>query len=284
MILDTPTGDYEATIECVHKIVEVLETNAGSRCKVGVGSPGAISTVTGLVKNANCIWLLERPFARDLEERLERRIRIDNDANCFIRAETTDGVAKGCAVAVGIVLSSGVGSGLAVNGQTLRGLNSIAGEWGHNPLPWPDEDEFPGSRCYCGKLGCIETFLSGPGFSKRHEALTGDSLSPETIVCRARAGDQRAAASVQLYGRWLTKGLAMIINIIDPDVIVLGGGMSRIADLEQTVGGQLGRWVFSDSVATPILRSRHDHLSSARGAALLWAERVAVDNALRHAK
>ncbi len=271
LVRDTPVGGYGATVEHVNEIVVTLEERAGSRCEVGIGCPGSVSPATGLTKNSNCTWLLNRPFARDLEDRLKRGIRIDNDANCFIRAEVADGAAKGHAVAVGVVLASGVGSGLAVDGRTLCGLNAVAGEWGHNPLPWPNEGERPGDECYCGKRGCIETFLSGPGFVSHHRALAGESLAAEAIVSRSEAGDEKAGMSVKLYAERLAKGLATIINVVDPDVIVLGGGMSKIRGLEQTVRGQLERWVFSDRVATPVLRSHHGDLASARGAAMLWA-------------
>jgi fructokinase len=254
----TPRGDYGATIDAVASLVR--EIGEGT---VGIGIPGALSRVTGLVKNANSTWLIGKPLKRDLEKRIGREVRLENDANCFALSEAVDGAGKGAAVVFGVILGTGVGGGIVVHGKVLTGANAIAGEWGHNPLPAPTPEDLPLRPCYCGRFGCIETYLSGPGLARDHLQLTGTSLEPEEIVS---AGDQAMARYVER----LARGLASVINVLDPDVIVLGGGMSNIACLYTEVPRLWGRYVFSDHVATRFARNAHGDSSGVRGAAWLW--------------
>ena len=264
----TPRDDYRATIEAIAALVSELEAKAGRRAaRIGVGMPGALSPATGLVKNANSTWLIGQPFDRDLETALGRPVRVANDANCFALSEAVDGAAAGAAVVFGVILGTGVGGGIAIDGRPLDGRNAIAGEWGHNPLPWPADDERPGPPCYCGRHGCIETFLSGPGLAADHEAATGERLAPEDI---AAAGSTGAEATMARYEDRLARALAGVINILDPDVIVLGGGLSRIERLYVNVPRLWGPYVFSDRVATELRPPRHGDASGVRGAAWLW--------------
>jgi fructokinase len=267
----TPTGDYDATIAVVCDVVADLEREARATCTVGVGIPGTISPATGLVKNANSTWLIGRPLDRDLARALGRPVRLANDANCFALSEAVDGAAAGARIVFGVILGTGTGGGVVVDGHVLTGANAIAGEWGHNPLPWPTDDERPGPECYCGRRGCIETFLSGPGLSRDHEAATGARLPGPRIVELAGQGDVAARQTLARYVGRLARGLASIVNVLDPDVIVLGGGLSRIADLYDAVPRQWGRWVFSDRVATRLVPPRFGDASGVRGAAWLWA-------------
>jgi fructokinase len=253
----TPRGDYEATIAAVSALVH--EAGKGT---VGVGIPGALSRVTGLVKNANSTWLIGRPLKQDLEKALGREVRIENDANCFALSETVDGAAKGASVVFGVILGTGVGGGIVVHGKVIQGVNAIAGEWGHNPLPLPTLDDVPLPACYCGRAGCIETYLSGPGLARDHEALTGQSLRPEEIVSHEK--------TMARYEERLARALAGVINVLDPDVIVLGGGMSNVARLYTEVPRLWSRYVFSDRVATRLARPVHGDSSGVRGAAWLW--------------
>ncbi len=268
----TPKGDYDATLALVIKLVHELELEIGHRCSVGVAIPGTISAATGRVKNANSTWLIDKPLDRDLARCLERQVRIANDANCFTLSEATDGAAAGAEIVFGVILGTGVGGGIAVHGQLLHGLNAVAGEWGHNPLPWPRDDERPGDRCYCGQSGCIETFLSGSGFARRHFARTGEKLDAASIVARAAVGDSLAVASLELYEDQLARALATLINTIDPNVIVLGGGMSNVERLYDNVPGLWRQWVFSDRVDTRLEPPSHGDSSGVRGAAWLWPE------------
>ena len=254
----TPRGDYSATIASVKALVR--DAGEGS---VGIGIPGAESQATGLIKNANSTWLIGKPLRKDLEAALGRPVRLENDANCFALSEAVDGAGKGAAVVFGVILGTGVGGGIAVDGKIIRGANAIAGEWGHNPLPQPSEQDFPLPPCYCGRAGCIETYLSGPGLSRDHERRTGQRLKPEQIVS---LGDQ----SLERYMERLAKALASIINVLDPDVIVLGGGMSNVARLYTEVPRLWGRHVFSDQVATRLAPPVHGDSSGVRGAAWLW--------------
>jgi len=266
----TPHGDYRATIEAIDALVGDLEAKAGRRAdRIGVGMPGALSPATGLVKNANSTWLIGRPFDRDLEAALGRPVRVANDANCFALSEATDGAAAGVAVVFGVILGTGVGGGIAIGGRPLDGRNAIAGEWGHNPLPRPADGERPGPACYCGRRGCIETFLSGPGLAADHEAATGERRTPEDI---AAAGSAGAEATMARYEERLARALAGVINIIDPDVIVLGGGLSRIERLYANVPRLWAPHVFSDHIATELRPPRHGDASGVRGAAWLWDE------------
>ena len=267
--VDTPRS-YDATVAAIGSLVDAVEQQAGERGTVGVGIPGAIVPDTGLVKNANSVWLIGRPLGRDLETRLSRPIRLENDANCFAISEAADGAAQGAKVVFGVILGTGVGGGIVIDGRCLDGVNLIAGEWGHNPLPWMTPEEYPGPACYCGKRGCIETFLSGPGFAAEFTSETGEDLSPSDIASRAERGDPVAMASVTRYHDRLARGLASVINLLDPDVIVLGGGMSNLPRLAESVSTRLATYVFSDRVATRLVHNKHGDSSGVRGAAWLW--------------
>ncbi|HKT18146.1 MAG TPA: ROK family protein [Stellaceae bacterium] len=270
--IPTPAGHYPATIAAVKELVESSEAALGTRASVGIAIPGAISPATGLVKNANSTCLIGRPFDRDVMAALGRPVRFANDANCFALSEATDGAGQGARVVVGVILGTGVGGGIVVNGQVLTGANAIAGEWGHTPLPWPRDEERPGPLCYCGKHGCIEAFLSGPSLTRDHREAGGESREPAEIVARAAAGEAAAGASLARYLDRLARGLAMAINIIDPDIIVLGGGLGQIAQLYSEVPARWGAYVFSDRVATRLRPPRWGDSSGVRGAAWLWPE------------
>jgi len=256
--IPTPRGDYEATVAAVVSLV--AEAGAGT---VGVGIPGALSRATGRVKNANSTWLIGRSLKEDLERALKREIRLENDANCFALSEAVDGAGQGARVVFGAILGTGVGGGIVVDGRVLTGPNAIAGEWGHNPLPLPSEADLPLPPCYCGRLGCIETYLSGPGLARDHQQITGARLTPEEIV--ALGGE-----SLRRYEERLARALATVINLLDPDVIVLGGGMSNVERLYGEVPRLWGRHVFSDRVTTRLARHAHGDSSGVRGAAWLW--------------
>ncbi len=268
--LDTPVGDYSGTIAMIVAIVAAVEQQIGQGASVGVGMPGAISPATGLVKNANSTWLNGRPLQHDLEAALGRPVRLANDANCFALSEAVDGAAAGARTVFGAILGTGVGGGIAIGGRILAGANAIAGEWGHNPLAWPAPDEVPGPPCWCGRRGCIETFLSGPGLAADHRRHTGQSLDPPAIVDAAGRGDPACSASLVRYSDRLARGLASVINLIDPDAIVLGGGLSAIAALYDEVPRRWARYVFSDRLATRLLAPVHGASSGVRGAAWLW--------------
>lgn len=266
----TPQGDYDETLAVVVGLVQKLETAIGQHCSIGLAIPGAISSATGRVKNANSTWLIDRPLDRDLEALLGRQVRIANDANCFALSEATDGAAASAEVMFGVIIGTGVGGGCVVRGELLHGINSIAGEWGHNPLPWPRDDERPGASCYCGRTGCIETFLSGPGFAHHHAARTGEHLDAPSIVARAKAGETNAMKSMERYEDQLARALATLINTIDPAMIVLGGGMSNVERLYDRVPKIWHQWVFSDRVDTQLIPPVHGDSSGVRGAAWLW--------------
>jgi fructokinase len=265
----TPQGDYFATLHAIENLVHSAESELGQRGSVGIGTPGTISKATGLLKNSNSIHLNGKPVLQDLETLLQRKVMISNDANCFALSEATDGAASGAPVVFGVIIGTGVGAGIVVNGKVLTGPNGIAGEWGHNSLPWPAADELPGPECYCGRKGCIETFLSGPGMMKLHQKDTGEALSPEVIVARAEVGDKACVLSMQHYENRLARSLAHVINILDPDVIVLGGGMSNIERLYSNVPKLWTRWVFSDRVDTRLVKNKFGDSSGVRGAAWL---------------
>jgi fructokinase len=268
----TPPGGYEATIMAIRDLVVALETRSGRRCSVGVGTPGAISPATGLIKNANSTCLIGQPLDKDLARLLDRPVRVANDANCFAVSEATDGAAAGAAVVFGVILGTGVGAGVVVHGRPLTGVHAIAGEWGHNPLPSPFDDERPGPSCYCGRHGCIETWLSGPGLSRQFEAATGRKIDAAAIAATAGAGENDAAAVLERYCHRLARSLGTVINILDPDVIVLGGGLSRIATLYRRVPELWHRFIFSEPghLRTRLLSPRHGDSSGVRGAAWLW--------------
>jgi fructokinase len=254
----TPRDDYGATVRAVADLVK--EAGEGT---VGVGIPGNLSRVTGLVKNANSTWLIGRPLKQDLERALGRAVRLENDANCFALSEAADGAGKGAAVVFGVILGTGVGGGLVAHGKLLGGANGIAGEWGHNPLPAPTPQDLPQPACYCGREGCIETYLSGPGLARDHRQRTGESLTPERIV-----GLQSEA--LYRYIERLARALGSVINVVDPDVIVLGGGLSNVRQLYTEVPRMWHRYVFSDYVDTRLARNAHGDSSGVRGAAWLW--------------
>jgi fructokinase len=267
----SPREDYQATLTTIAEMVAETERQAGGGPgRVGIGMPGTISPATGLVKNANSTWLNGRPFHEDLARALGRPLRLANDANCFAISEATDGAGAGAAIVFGVILGTGVGGGIVIGGQLLGGADGIAGEWGHNPLPWPRDDERPGPGCYCGRAGCIETWLSGPGLSRDHAAHGGEEMAAVDIVAAAAAGTAAAEASLARYEGRLGRALAHVVNILDPHAIVLGGGMSKIARLYDRLPGLLAPYVFSDRVATRILAPRHGDASGVRGAAWLW--------------
>jgi fructokinase len=260
---------YDGTVAAIRALVLAIETETARTGTLGVGIPGTISATTGLVKNANSTWLNGKPFKQDLEAALGRPVEVANDANCFAVSEAVDGAAKGARVVFGVILGTGVGGGLVIDGRALAGINGIAGEWGHNPLPWPAPDELPGPECYCGKRGCIETFLSGPGFERDYASASGQRASAWEIMEAAWSDGAAAAEARRRYEHRLAKALATVINVCDPDVIVLGGGMSNTPGLAERVEALLPRWVFSDSVATRVVPNMHGDSSGVRGAAWL---------------
>ncbi|GAO35127.1 fructokinase [Sulfuricella sp. T08] len=266
----TPQGDYSGTLRAIADLVHQAEAALGQVGTIGIGTPGAISRATGLLKNSNSVHLNGQPIVQDLESLLQRKLRISNDANCFALSEATDGAAAGAAVVFGVIIGTGTGAGIVVNGHALTGANGIAGEWGHNPLPWPEGAELPGPACYCGQHGCIETFLSGPGMMGDHQRVNGKKLDAATISARAAGGDVACDLTLQRYENRLARSLAHVINILDPDIIVLGGGMSNIQRLYKNVPRIWGRFVFSDRVDTRLVRNRFGDSSGVRGAAWLW--------------
>ncbi len=269
----TPREDgYEAIVRAVVDLVAWVEAEVGARGTVGVGTPGAISPATGLLENSNTVCLNGKPLDRDLAAALGREVRLANDADCFALAEATDGAAAGAPTVFGVIVGTGTGGGVVVHRRLLSGPNAIAGEWGHNPLPWPNADELPGPACYCGKHGCIETWLSGPGLAADHARATGERLEPATIAARAQAGDAAAAATLARHVDRMARGLASVIDVLDPHVVVVGGGLSNLEHLYVDVPARWGRYVFSDAVATKLVRARHGDSAGVRGAAWLWPD------------
>ncbi len=266
----TPRFDYQGSIAAIVGLVERLEADTDQRGTVGVGMPGALSPVTGRVKNANSTWLIDTQFDRDLAEALDRPVICVNDANCLAVSEAVDGAAAGAGVVFAAILGTGVGAGIAINGRAHVGGNAIGGEWGHIPLPWARADELPGPDCYCGKTGCLETWVSGTGLQNDYERVVGERPSGAEIVALAESGDAQAEAALARYEDRLARGLAAIITVLDPDVIVFGGGMSNVKRLYSTVPELLPRWVFGGECATPIRRAMHGDSSGVRGAAWLW--------------
>jgi fructokinase len=266
----TPRDDYDGTLTAITALVKEGEKAAGIGCSVGLGIPGAPSRVTGLIKNANSTWLKGRALQRDLEARLGTHVRLANDANCLVASELADGAATGAASVFGVILGTGTGGGLAINGALIEGVNSIAGEWGHNPLPWPQPSELPGELCYCGRSGCIETWLSGPALARDHARLAGEQITGEEVVANASRGNEAAQRTLDRWEARLARALATIINVLDPEVIVIGGGLSSIERLYDRVPSLWSQWVFSDAVSTRLLRARHGDDSGVRGAACLW--------------
>ena len=266
----TPQGDYRGTVCAIAALVESVESELGQRGCVGLGIPGAESAVDGRIKNANSTCLNGQPLRRDLQALLQRDIRIENDANCLALSEAVDGAGSEAQVVFAVILGTGVGGGIVAHGRLLTGANHIAGEWGHNPLPNPEEETFPPARCYCGREGCIETWLSGPGLTADHARHTGRMLDAAAIASRAGQGDADCEAALQRYERRLAKSLAQVINILDPEVIVLGGGLSNLERLYANVPALWAEHVFSDTVRTRLVRNRHGDSSGVRGAAWLW--------------
>lgn len=264
----TPRGDYDGTLAAIAQVVADAESACGEQGTVGVGMPGTISPATGVVKNANSTWLNGRPLHTDLERVLNRPVRLANDANCFALSEATDGAAAGAAVVFGVILGTGTGGGVVINGRTLIGANAIGGEWGHNALPWPDAGEWPGPQCYCGLRGCIETFLSGSGLQSAYAGP--GSPTAEQIGAAAANGEPAAQAAIEIYTVRLAKSLATVINLLDPDTVVLGGGLSNIDSLYRQVPLFWRDWVFSDRVDTRLVRAKYGDASGVRGAAGLW--------------
>jgi len=265
-----PRGSYDDTVRAITALIGALEAAAGEAGTIGVGIPGAVSPATGLIKNANSTWLNGRPLREDLSRALGREVRLANDANCFALSEATDGAAAGAAVVFGVIIGTGTGGAVVVDGGIVVGANAIAGEWGHNPLPAPEDGERPGPPCYCGRSGCIETFLSGPGLARDYIAGGGDDLSAIEIVSRAEAGEARAVRCLERYERRFAKAIASIINVLDPDVVVLGGGLSNITRLYDRVPALWSAFVFSDRIDTRLARATHGDASGVRGAAWLW--------------
>jgi fructokinase len=266
----TPSGDYSATLHTIKSLVDDIESGMNQTGLVGIGTPGAVSPATGLLKNSNSVCMNGKPVFDDISRVLQREVRIANDANCFALSEATDGAAAGADVVFGVIVGTGTGAGIAFRGHVLTGPNAIAGEWGHNPLPWPRDTERPGAACYCGRYGCIETWLSGPGMSRDFQESGGQAVEARQIVALAGSGDAGAAACLQNYADRMARSLAHVINILDPDAIVLGGGMSNIDRLYTRVPELWEQYVFSDRVDTRLLRPKHGDSSGVRGAAWLW--------------
>ncbi len=266
----TPAGDYAGIITAVVALVDAIEAECRTTGSIGIGTPGAISPASGLIKNSNSVCLNGKPLQRDLEQALGRPVRLANDADCFTLSEANAGAAAGAHSVFGVIIGTGTGGGIVIDGSLLTGPNAIVGEWGHNPLPWPQPDELPGPPCYCGKHGCIETFVSGPGMAMDYRMTSGQQLAAVDIAARAAQGDALARATLHRYTDRLARSLAGIINVLDPEVIVLGGGMSNITALYASVPSLWGRYVFSDRVDTRLVPARYGDASGVRGAAWLW--------------
>jgi len=267
--VETPKA-YPSCLAAIHDLVRAADAACDEVGSVGIGIPGTISPVTGLVKNANSTWLIGHPLDKDLEAALDRPIRVTNDANCFALSEAVDGAGKDAAVVFGVILGTGVGGGVVVERKVLGGAQMIGGEWGHNPLPWPTDTERPGGECYCGRYGCIETFLSGPGMERDHEAVAGETLTTHEIVARATAGEGPACATIDRYVERLGRALSTVINVVDPNVVVLGGGMSNVPDLAARAREAIEPHIFTDEVMTRISTNVHGDSGGVRGAAWLW--------------
>jgi len=266
----TPAHSYAQILEAIQALVVVAERDLGMRASVGIGHPGVVSPASGLIKNANSTVLIGKPFGQDLEALLGRPLRLANDANCLALSEAFDGAAAGAHVVFGVIAGTGVGGGIAIDGVPLAGVNAIAGEWGHNPLPWPRPDELPGPPCYCGKRGCIETWLSGPGLAADFARVTGRALDAPQIVAASADGDAEAAGALTRHVERFARGLATVVNVLDPDVIVLGGGLSNVPGLCSEIVELWMDYVFSDVVATRVVTALHGDSSGVLGAARLW--------------
>lgn len=271
----TPHGDYQETLNVIVELVNQAQAHTGQQGTVGIGIPGTLSPQTHLVKNANSVWLNGQPLDQDLTAKLGQPVRLANDANCLAVSEAVDGAAAGAGVVFAVIIGTGCGAGIAIGGRCHAGGNGTAGEWGHNPLPWMDDDELrhrDDVACYCGQRGCIETFISGTGFATDYQRLSGHSLRGSEIVARAVAGDALAEQALCRYEQRLAKSLAHVVNLLDPDVIVLGGGMSNVDRWYQTVPGLMNNWVFGGECTTPVLKAKHGDSSGVRGAAWLWPQ------------
>ena len=268
----TPREDYEGTIQAIAQVAEALEEHAGTKGTVGVGIPGTIVRSTGLVKNANSTWLNGRPLEVDLSRQLGREVRCANDANCLAVSEATDGAAAGFPVVFGVILGTGCGGGVAVHGRVHAGPNGLAGEWGHNPLPWQNAEEHPGALCYCGHRGCIETWVSGSGLERDFREVTGISMRGPQIVAAAEAGDAQASAALDRLEDRLARGLATLMHVLDPDAFVFGGGLSRLERLYRNLPPLISKYTFGGPVETPLLQAVHGDASGVRGAAWLWPQ------------
>ena len=268
--VQTPVGDYAGTVRTIAELVSGAQSQIGASATVGIATPGALSPQSGLLRNSNSVVLNGKPLDRDLANALGQPIRLENDANCLAISEAADGAGAGCQVVFGAILGTGVGGGIVIERQILTGLNRIGGEWGHNPLPWATESERPGHRCYCGKFGCIETFLSGAGLAREYFLLSQKELPAEQIAAAQQSGEPDAVRSLATYKHRLARSLAALINILDPDVIVLGGGISNIDALYDGLPELIGRHAFSDGIRTRVVRAAHGDSSGVRGAAWLW--------------
>lgn len=268
--VSTPRFEYEGTVRAITEGVKEIEKKMGRTASVGVGIPGTISTKTGFVKNANSTWMNGKPFDKDLSRALEREVRCSNDANCLAASEATDGAGAGKRVVFAVILGTGCGGGIALDGRVHSGSNGVAGEWGHNTLPWMRPEEFPGPPCYCGKNGCVETWVSGTGLEKDYERATKLSLRGPEIIARSGAGEAAALAALDRFEDRLTRALAGVINLLDPDIIVLGGGASQIPRLYRNVPARLKEHVFGKEADTPVVPAKHGDASGVRGAAWLW--------------
>ncbi len=266
----TPRGEYEGTIRAIAGLIAELETFTHRVGSVGVGLPGTIVASTGLVKNANSTWLNGKPLQNDLSVALGRQVRCANDANCFAVSEAVDGAARGYGTVFGVIVGTGCGGGVVLNGRVHGGINGLGGEWGHNPLPWADADEWPGPSCYCGRRGCLEMWISGTGLERDFHHVTGRALRGSEIVAASRAGDEQAHAALRRLMNRMARGLAAVVNVLDPDVIVLGGGVSNIDWLYPRVTSEIGRYTFGGGAETPVLKAQHGDSSGVRGAAWLW--------------
>jgi fructokinase len=271
--MPTPRDDYDGCIKTVAGLVARFERETGRTGSVGLGIPGSLSPETGLVRNANSTWINGRPLQRDLELALGRQVRIENDANCLAVSEATDGAAAGAHLTFAVILGTGCGAGVAIDGKSFRGRQALAGEFGHNPLPWAaGADEIPGPACWCGRRACIETFLSGPGLAASHRRSAGLTITAEAVASAAQAGEPAAIRSLELYVDRLARALGAVVNLLDPDVIVLGGGLSNLAQLYDSLSGRIAGHVFADAAFTPVVRAAHGDSSGVRGAAWLWRD------------
>jgi fructokinase len=268
--IDTPREDYKTTLDALVGLVRRIEKETGRTGTVGAGVPGSVSRTTGMVKNANSTWLNGRPLDRDFSAALGREVRVANDANCLAVSEATDGAAAGRGVVFGVILGTGCGGGIAINGKVHAGPNGVAGEWGHTPLPWAREDEFPGPECYCGRRGCLEMWLSGTGIARDHKVVTGKDLTARDVVAQAHAGNAEAEATMQRFEDRLARGLAGLINILDPDIFVFGGGVSRVERIYANVAAKLPGYVFGGEAETLLVPAKFGDSSGVRGAAWLW--------------